>query len=379
MTLVLTLVRGAEAVHSAALELADGNCSIGRAPDNDWVLPDPERHVSKRHCLILSGPDGWQVEDISTNGTFLNGDAVPIGQGQRRMLQEGDRLGIGPFEIAVHVSAPVEDPFAEAPPAFIEPRPLALPEMPSLFGKAQFDHTPAIEDAFHAPRAVAALPDDWDIEPIAPPAQTPIRATPETDSLLAIFLRGAGLPNARLGAPEEAMEALGRSFRALVSGLRQTLVARAAIKGEFRIGQTMIRSRGNNPLKFAANDDDALTALLGAGRAADMAPDVALAEALRDIRLHELASVAAMQAAARALLARLDPEPLIHDAGSLLSTPRKAHAWDAYAALHATTTKALADDFDSVFGKAFARAYEQALSELIADRAAPQNEGHTTP
>jgi hypothetical protein len=31
-------------------------------------------------------------------------------------------------------------------------------------------------------------------------------------------------------------------------------------------------------------------------------------------------------------------------------------------------TQALADDFDSVFGKAFARAYEQAIEELTIDR-----------
>ena len=34
--------------------------------------------------------------------------------------------------------------------------------------------------------------------------------------------------------------------------------------------------------------------------------------------------------------------------------------------LHARTVQALADDFDSVFGKAFARAYERALDEIAA-------------
>lgn len=377
MTLILTLVRGAEAAHSPTLELVDGSCSIGRAANNDWVLPDIERHVSKRHCLVSSSTDGWQVEDVSTNGTFLNGDAAPIGQGQHHMLQDGDRLRIGPFEIAVHIAAPVEDPFAEAPPAFADAGRLAAPELPAVFGQVQPDHSPAIEDAFHAPRAMTALPDDWDIEPVAPPAQPAAAAVPEAGLLLASFLRGAGLPDAHLAAPEETMETLGRSFRALVSGLRQTLAARAAIKGEFRIGQTVIRSRGNNPLKFAANDDDALTVLLGSGRATDITPDMALAEVLRDIRLHELASVVAMQAATRALLARLDPAPLVHDVGSLLSVQRKARAWDAYAALHAATVQALADDFDSVFGKAFARAYEQAIAELAAaEQAAPHDKGN---
>ena len=64
----------------------------------------------------------------------------------------------------------------------------------------------------------------------------------------------------------------------------------------------MIQARGNNPLKFSADDDDALAALLGVGRHADMAAHEAVTDALRDIRLHELASMAAMQSAVRAVL-----------------------------------------------------------------------------
>ena len=82
---------------------------------------------------------------------------------------------------------------------------------------------------------------------------------------------------------------MGKAFRTLVSGLRAVLIARASIKSEFRIEQTMIRARGNNPLKFSAGDDDALAALLGTGRRTDMTAAQAVADALKDIRLHELA------------------------------------------------------------------------------------------
>ena len=51
---------------------------------------------------------------------------------------------------------------------------------------------------------------------------------------------------------------------------------------------------------------------------------------------------------------------------SLLPAQKKARAWDAFEALHARTVQALADDFDSVFGKAFARAYEQAMDDIAA-------------
>ena len=180
--------------------------------------------------------------------------------------------------------------------------------------------------------------------------------------LLAAFMRGAGMPGAQLAEPVEAMEALGAAFRAVVAGLRHALMARAAIKGEFRIEQTMIRARGNNPLKFSADDDDALAALLGIGRRKEMAASAAIAEALRDMQLHELASMAAMQSAVRALVDQFDPAKLraAADQGSglaLVPAQRKARAWDAFETLHTRTANALADDFDSVFGKAFARAY----------------------
>jgi type VI secretion system FHA domain protein len=184
---------------------------------------------------------------------------------------------------------------------------------------------------------------------------------------LAAFLAGAGMAARQPENPEATMRALGAAFRAMVSGIRQALIARASIKGEFRIEQTMIRARGNNPLKFSADDEDALSALLGVGRRIDVTPEAAVADALRDMRLHELATVAAMQGAVRTLLAGLDPARLLADAtGGMLPAQKRAKAFDAYEKLHETVTRALADDFDSVFGKAFARAYETALRDISA-------------
>jgi type VI secretion system FHA domain protein len=205
--------------------------------------------------------------------------------------------------------------------------------------------------------------------PAPPPAAAAVSG-PGGDALLAAFLAGAGLQAAHPAQPEALMRSLGATFRALVSGIRQALIARSAIKGEFRIEQTMIRARGNNPLKFSADDDDALTALLGLGRRVETGPEAAVADALRDMRLHELATMAAMQDAVRALLAQLDPARLKAESEgggmTLLPAQKKARAYDAYEKLHATVTRALADDFDSVFGKSFARAYETALREISA-------------
>ena len=332
----------------------------------------------------------------------------------------GDPFGMDPFA----PSRPQRNAFDEpdhrgprvAPTAAQLPHdfdPLAPDPAETPFrGPTQADHSPVMEDAFRLPPTVGQaplnggaipaddlLPDDWDKDlleggtPPAPPPR-PIRkaaapsrppepapspsapppAPPQpaaNDALLTAFLDGAGMPGAKPADPTATMLGLGKAFRDLVAGLRAVLIARAAIKSEFRIEQTMIRARGNNPLKFAADDDDALAALLGTGRRTDMAPHEAVADALHDIRLHELAAMAAMQAAVRSMLDGLDPTRLRASAEqgggiSLLPAQKKARAWDAYEALHARTVRALADDFDSAFGKAFARAYERSLQEASA-------------
>lgn len=469
MTMTLTMLRCPDAVPPQTHTVAGGEFSIGRGPDNDWVLPDPERGLSKCHCVFAYRSGGWQIADLSTNGSFLNRESDPIGRGQVRDLRDGDRLSFGPYEIEIRISeaaAPraeqrTTNPFAEdvfaapsarstaRPPAEgsgmrldaggdpfavnLAPPPITLPadydplapDEPveeRLAGPTQSDHTPHIEDAFLPPMAHSVLPDDWDrdaaaqsrpppaaevvlptgeslpptpmqvappvqmtppvqptpmaqaapaVQPAAPrPAAPPVAEAPAGD-LLAAFLRGADIGEVNPADSVATMERLGAAFRAIVSGLRQAMIARAAIKSEFRIEQTLIRSRGNNPLKFSADDDDALKALLDTGRRTDMSAVDAVTDALRDIRLHEIATVAAMQSAVRALLEEFEPGKLRHAAerGSglaLVPGQRKAHAWDEFEALHTKITRALEDDFDSVFGKAFARAYERALSDASA-------------
>jgi type VI secretion system FHA domain protein len=197
-----------------------------------------------------------------------------------------------------------------------------------------------------------------------PPAAAPMAAPLADGAALAAFLRGAGMADARMDNPIATMEELGRAFRHIVSGLRAVLIARASIKGEFRIEQTMIRAKGNNPLKFSADDDDALNAFFGTGRRTSMGPADAVSEALRDITLHELAVVAAMQAATREVLKWLSPDEAMAGAqGGILPMQKKANAFDVYADTHQALLAALSDDFERVYGKAFARAYEDALRD----------------
>jgi type VI secretion system protein len=77
--------------------------SIGRAPDNDWVLPDQKRLVSGHHCDIeYRGGDYW-ISDRSTNGVFVNESDDPVSETGPVALQDGDRLRLGDYEVLVSV------------------------------------------------------------------------------------------------------------------------------------------------------------------------------------------------------------------------------------------------------------------------------------
>jgi type VI secretion system protein ImpI/type VI secretion system protein len=132
------------------------------------------------------------------------------------------------------------------------------------------------------------------------------------------------------------------------------------VKREFRIEQTMLQPKENNPLKFAASDEQALASLLD-----PRTPAVsAVREAVEDLTAHQVAVLAATQAAARALLERMDPASLEgEDTGGGLFDAREKRLWEAYKRRHAKLSEQFEDDFESAFGKAFARAYEGAVGK----------------
>ncbi len=84
--------------------LETGTLTIGRGLENDWVLPDPERVISKRHCAIEAAGGQYLLIDMSSNGVFLNRSDTPIGQGNSVALKDGDHLRVSHFEIEVGVS-----------------------------------------------------------------------------------------------------------------------------------------------------------------------------------------------------------------------------------------------------------------------------------
>jgi transcriptional regulator with GAF, ATPase, and Fis domain len=68
---------------------------IGKAPDNDLVLPDDT--VSRHHCELTRAPEGVHVRDLnSTNGTKVQGARIA-----EAVVQPGVVLKVGEIEIAI--------------------------------------------------------------------------------------------------------------------------------------------------------------------------------------------------------------------------------------------------------------------------------------
>jgi type VI secretion system protein len=83
-------------------------CRIGRAPDNDWVLPDAKRIVSAHHCEIdYRGGEYW-LSDMSTNGVWVNDAEDPVSVTGPHALRDGDRLRIGNYEVIVSVDPRID-------------------------------------------------------------------------------------------------------------------------------------------------------------------------------------------------------------------------------------------------------------------------------
>ncbi|MFL7964687.1 type VI secretion system-associated FHA domain protein TagH [Pseudomonas kielensis] len=471
-----------------------GVMAIGRNSDNDWVLPDPERLVSGKHCVIQYKDGRYYLTDHSTNGVELVKAGVRLRKGNSEPLQDGEVIRIGDYEIQARVdfNLPVTDsnPFAESPSSFEAlmgqqsaaartPSPIqvaspahfqgvsAMDTLPDLFDfltpssvppATQPDHVPAEQHNFRPPTPIArpspppvvepvvppsvsVIPDDWDpfsdkpapvavaplpvtpppvplppvVEPVAPPVPqpplvdifagisapppAPVHEAPVTrveapvappvapvapvapaasvapaaqaeaaqPDLLQAFLRGAGLDQLRLDKAnaEAQMENIGRSYRLMVEGLIDVLRARSSLKGEFRIQQTMIQPVENNPLKFAPNVDEALLLLLRHGNQAFMAPDAAVRDSFDDLRAHQLAVMAGVEAAIKHLLGRFEPaqleERMAKPGGlsGIFSGSRQAQYWQQFTELYSNISREAQEDFQDLFGREFSRAYEE--------------------
>lgn len=505
-SIIIARCGGVAPATTSILRIGEGGCTIGRNPDNDLPLNDPDRVISGHHARLDYRDGALWVTDLSTNGTFLNQATERLPLRQLVRLTDGDTLTVGPYELVITASeratgsdypgpldlmgneglpglpgpeaapdildilgagpsstAPLTSPgtgpgvqhsFADAmaldsllsgPATPAEPA-LAIPP-PTPFEHVHF-RPPEIEPAVGLTTGQAApgahlTPDDYDLladafgtgsldhaqtfgapGPITNPVETtppapsesevqavpPVSAapvatqsapipvsgesamavpsvTPPTepgpaqgmpDSGLGAFLAGLGTGSAEMVKdPNQLLEDAGRLLRELAQGLTTTMQARAEFKSELRLGVTTIRAAENNPFKFSVGVDETLERLLFRSGPGFMHAVEAARGAFEDIQAHEMAMIAGLRAALRALLARFEPAELEHRLGAasgldkLLPMARRSRYWELFTDTYDQVAADASEDFMQLFGDAFTRAYEDQIHRLALARRQP--------
>lgn len=215
---------GAVPGNARPVRMLGPSLTIGRGPENDLVLPDPDRMVSKTHCVIEDHGGNIFAIDLSTNGTFLNYSKVPMGR-EPTSVNNGDVLSLGPYELVVRISDMADDllppvDFGQAshgradaapdPLKLLDDAPPGVDFLDSLLGDpkgptgprnmkmgqfdpdallpplddddsflggtakvpdapAMRDHSPSVSDSFRPASANrAVIPDDWEDDLLSP-------------------------------------------------------------------------------------------------------------------------------------------------------------------------------------------------------------------
>ncbi|MFT6895919.1 MAG: type VI secretion system protein [Paraglaciecola sp.] len=352
-----------------------------QVPDDAAVeTPDFAQAHYDAPSIGMSIPDDWGTPDTESKTSPVP-DSQPVSQVPQP---------IPDYEPVSQVPQPIPDyePVSQAPqpipdyePVSQAPQPIPDYEPVSQAPQPIPDYEPVakapqpIPTPEHVAQASQPIPSPQPIPEYinkAPAAAGNVASgtqSPGSDTLLNAFLTGAGIdPNMTLqSSPEQLMTELGGLFRKTTLGLMGVLSARGDIKSEFRLSQTMIRPTENNPLKFSLNIDEAMVALINKKGAGYMTADAAFDEAFNDLKAHQVAVLTGMQSALKSLLKRFDPEkisasqPQARGMQKMLGG-QKARYWDDFLVLYKTLSQDAEDDFQNVFGREFAKAYEQQIS-----------------
>jgi type VI secretion system FHA domain protein len=344
--------------------------TIGRSADNDWVLPDPLRYVSAHHARVIHRNGKYYLQDVSTNGVFVNDQPEPL---SRRgtdgyVLRNGDMVRIGDYQVVVALDAdseqarPPQDTGAAAVPTSIHALhtlgraaqtdighmlnldDLLVPDSPTgesllpvnAYGQAVMQ---APVRALAAPAAAPKRPPNTDpdedslarrVERLANAAKREIQArsngaspangangaTPaqlmDVSSGLQVFCRGAGIEADQLPADAQTrlLHLAGQLFREALVGLKDLERSRNESRNRYRIETPPPDPDDPRPSLSRLTASELLLELMRSHEHRRLDAVQWLRESVAEAKTHELAMQQATRAAFVEFLDRLDPAEL---------------------------------------------------------------------
>jgi type VI secretion system protein len=410
---------------SSIVFTVDGG-TIGRSADNDWVLPDPLRYVSAHHARVEYRDGHFYLEDLSTNGVFVNDDdrplakALPVGH----LLKTGDIVRMGDYQIVAAVETEAEqsaatqaDTGAGAVPTSIHGLKtigrahaqtdigamLNLDDLlvPDTAPNATFHPVNAYGQAIAqipmpAPtRAVASGPASAPVPTLAPAPSAEEEAIErriarlakaagrdpkngvsapalyDVHSGLQAFCRGAGVEVERLppDAQTRLLHLAGQLFREALVGLKDLDRSRNDTRNRFRI-ELPTDPDDPRPSLARSTVEDLVIDLFAQHESRRLDAVGWLREAIAEGKTHEIAAAKATRAAFVEFLDRLDPAELearferAARRGKARSAD-KAQYWELFTTFYRNLIEMPADHLPHTFVEAFAAAYKEYVKKPL--------------
>jgi len=367
-------------------EFREEGGTIGRSLENDWILPDPDRYLSGKHATVDYQAGAYYLADVSTNGVYVNGESEPLGKGNPRRLFNGDKLRMGDIEFQVTVdegeglTMPPPEPMTVVPDHVER----LVPEEEAktgvdLLGEEEITGDEEFQSALFGGTVAEKEPEkgngkvDNHANPFAPPPTTAEVKRVDLENLLDAVMQGLDISRADIHPstdPLEVMENAGKVLKEFVDGTSEMLASRTALKAMFRLDQTTVLPRHNNPLKLAENTRDSMMQLLIGKEGEYLGPVDAVREVCEDLKFHHDAVLEGMMSAFVEFIDRFDPDELQEnfnrtlDKKPLFKVMNQLKYWQLYCDLYPIMTQQSTGAFPHQFGEDFVRAYEKHIAEF---------------
>jgi type VI secretion system FHA domain protein len=395
--------------------------TIGRSADNDWVLPDPSRYVSAHHARVQFREGHFYVQDVSTNGVYVNDDMEPLAKrgssGYR--LSDGDVLRMGDYHIvaaleALQAQQAQQDAAAAVPTSIHALR--TLGRAPDSDIGASLDLHALLQPAngtdsvlpvnaygqsvdsgrvralgktqepeYVLPEVQPQLPLPGDTDPRSfgermarlaeavgrePKAGVSLIALEEVRTGLDAFCRGAGIEPERLPAEAQVrlLHLAGRLIREALVGFKDLERSRSETRNRYRIESPPQEPDDPRPSLADSMVEELLIALFVQHEGRRLDSVQWLREAVLEAKLHETATAQATRAAFVEFLGRLDPAELearferAARRGKARSAD-KAQYWDLFTSFYRNLIEMPAEHLPHTFVEAFAAAYREVLKK----------------
>jgi type VI secretion system protein len=403
---------------SSIVFTVDGG-TIGRSADNDWVLPDPLRYVSAHHARVQFRSGRFYLQDLSTNGVFVNDETEPLSRrgSDGYALRNGDVIRVGDYQIVVALDADNEprhdDTGAAAVPTSIHAlhthgraAQTDIGAMLNLDDLLIPDNTPTGEQMLPvnaygqaivqapvrslaaAPRPVPNTDPDEDslarrVERLAKAARRDISNGVsngaqaangaqlfDVSTGLQVFCRGAGIDADKLPADAQTrfLHLAGQLFREALVGFKDLDRSRSESRNRFRIELPPPEPDDPRPSLSRSTVEDLLLGLLTRHESRSLDAVQWLRETVTEAKTHEAATAQATRAAFVEFLDRLDPAELearferAARRGKARSAD-KAQYWEMFTTFYRNLIEMPADHLPHTFVEAFAAAYREYLKK----------------